>query len=123
VTVGTNDMQKATSFYDELLKPLGAKRAFVFERGVYYGTHGAALGVLTPADGKHASVGNGSMVALAAPDRATVDAVHAEAVRLGGANEGDPGPRGDRSTGFYGAYFRDLDGNKLCVFHVAGGAL
>lgn len=118
-TVGTNNLQKASLFYDELLKPLGARRVLVFERGIYYGTHGMRLGILKPANGEPATVGNGSMVALDAPDRSTVDAVHAMAIRLGGANEGDPGLRGEASGGFYGAYFRDLDGNKLCVFNIS----
>lgn len=120
-TVGTNDMEKATRFYDELLAPLGAARVFAFERGVYYGTDGMELGVLSPFDGAQATVGNGSMVALKASDRATVDTVHAAALRLGGANEGDPALRGDSTLGFYGAYFRDLDGNKLCVFNISRG--
>jgi catechol 2,3-dioxygenase-like lactoylglutathione lyase family enzyme len=118
-TLGTNDVEKSTCFYDEVLKPLGARRVFAFERGVYYGTRSMELGILTPVNGDHATVGNGSMVALHAPDHATVDEVHATAIRLGGANEGDPGFRGDSSIGFYGAYFRDLDGNKLCVFNIS----
>ena len=65
--------------------------------------------------GKAATVGNGTMVALAARDRETAARVHAKALELGGSDEGAPGPRGD---GFYGGYFRDIDGNKLvaCVF-------
>jgi catechol 2,3-dioxygenase-like lactoylglutathione lyase family enzyme len=118
-TIGTNELERATRFYDEVLAAMNAGRVVAFERGVYYGTHGMGLGVLTPFDGERATVGNGSMVALQAPDRPTVDAVHATAIRLGGANEGDPGLRGDSSMGFYGAYFRDLDGNKLCVFNIS----
>jgi predicted lactoylglutathione lyase len=63
-------------------------------------------------DGDDATAGNGTMVALAAKDRAQVDAVHALALSLGGIDEGAPGPRGDS---FYGAYFRDRDGNKFNV--------
>ena len=72
------------------------------------------LGVCKPYDGKPATGGNGTMVALTAKSREIVDAVHAAALAAGGADEGAPGLRGDT---FYGAYFRDLDGNKLCVFH------
>jgi predicted lactoylglutathione lyase len=67
-----------------------------------------------PFDGQPMSVGNGVMVALAADDRAQVDRIHKLALALGGADEGAPGPRGD--SGFYAAYFRDLDGNKLNAF-------
>ena len=60
-----------------------------------------------------ATVGNGTMVALEAKDPAQVDAVYAKAIELGGTDEGAPG---ERFPGFYAAYFRDLDGNKVCVF-------
>lgn len=55
------------------------------------------------------------MVALAAQSRSQVDELHALALSLGGVDEGPPGWRGDESDAFYGAYFRDLDGNKLCI--------
>jgi predicted lactoylglutathione lyase len=72
------------------------------------------LAVCTPYDEGRASVGNGVMVALTAEAREGVDRLHAKALELGGSDEGAPGPRGD--GGFYGGYFRDLDGNKLCAF-------
>jgi predicted lactoylglutathione lyase len=72
-----------------------------------------ALSVTTPFDGNAATVGNGVMVALVVDSHEKVDALHAKALELGGADEGAPGPRGD---GFYAAYFRDLDGNKLNAF-------
>lgn len=118
ITVGTNNLVRATAFYDEIFVLLGAKRIFEFERGVYYGKNAMEFGVLTPFDKHIASIGNGSMVALRAGSRASVDEFHAAALGLGGANEGRPGLRGDPSMGFYGAYFRDLDGNKLCVFKI-----
>ena len=77
-----------------------------------------AISVITPYDGKPATVGNGTMVAIIVDSPEKVQAIHAKALELGGANEGDPGPRGD---GFYAAYFRDLDGNKLNAFCMAGG--
>ncbi len=72
-----------------------------------------------PYDGKPASAGNGAMMALALDTRAKVDAVHAAAIAAGGADEGAPGVRGEEGPqAFYGAYFRDLDGNKFCAFRV-----
>jgi catechol 2,3-dioxygenase-like lactoylglutathione lyase family enzyme len=114
-TIGTNDLARARSFYDAVLAPLGGRRTLTYERSQYYGnpSRGAMLGITLPFDGAAASVGNGVMVALAALDPATVDQVHAAAIAAGGACEGPPGQRMDN---FYGAYFRDLDGNKLCVF-------
>lgn len=122
VCVGTNDAAKANAFYSELLTPLGAKVLMSFPNGfTLYGTSMAAPGVAVtpPYDGKAATAGNGTMVALAVDTRAKVDALHAKALELGGTCEGPPGVRGDEGPqAFYAAYFRDLDGNKLCAFRV-----
>jgi catechol 2,3-dioxygenase-like lactoylglutathione lyase family enzyme len=116
--LGTNDLPRATGFYDALLPVIGAKPLFPTGNGMIYGVDAPALGITKPYDGQAATPGNGTMMALSAPDRAAVDAVHAKALSLGGTDEGAPGLRGDPSHGFYAAYFRDLDGNKLCVFKV-----
>ncbi len=115
VTRGTNDFPTAVAFYDELLGKLGAKRVFETDRAVAWGTSMAApsLGVCKPFDGKAATRGNGTMVALAVDSKQKVDDMYALAMKLGGTDEGKPGPRGD---GFYAAYWRDLDGNKLNFF-------
>ena len=114
VTIGSNDLERSKKFYDELLAELGGKRAFGSDRMQgYRGGQGGMLAVCTPYDGKKASGGNGTMVALAAASKEQVDKVHAKALSLGATDEGAPGARSDT---FYGAYFRDLDGNKLCVF-------
>jgi catechol 2,3-dioxygenase-like lactoylglutathione lyase family enzyme len=114
VTVGTNDLPRAVAFYERLLAPLGVKRTWDSERGVAWGRDGQpSLGVMKPFDGQPATRGNGTMVALAAGSREQVDQIHQLAMALGAADEGAAGPRGE---GFYAAYFRDLDGNKLNVF-------
>ena len=120
-TLGTNDIDRATGFYDALLATVGAKQLMQMpdERKLtLYGTAPGApmLGVGKPYDGGAATVGNGTMISLAADDRGQVDTVYAKAIALGGTDEGAPGVRGPDEMGFYGAYFRDLDGNKLCVF-------
>lgn len=115
VTIGTNDFEKAKEFYDELLAVMGGKRAFDNDHLQGYGGGGGGmLAVAKPHDGKPATAGNGTMLALNAASKEIVDKMHAKALSMGCADEGAPGPRGD--SGFYGAYFRDLDGNKLCVF-------
>jgi catechol 2,3-dioxygenase-like lactoylglutathione lyase family enzyme len=115
VTLGTNDLPRACAFYDALLGQLGAKRIMEGDRFVAWGVSPKtpSLGVIKPFDGRAATAGNGTMVALVVDARAKVDALHAKALSLGGADEGAPG---DRGGGFYAAYFRDLDGNKLNVF-------
>ena len=116
-TLGTNDIQRAARFYDTLLAEFGAKRAMEMESFIAWGAAPGApmLSVIKPYDKKPATVGNGVMVALAAKSKAQVDAIHRKALELGGKDEGAPGPRGD---GFYAAYFRDLDGNKLNAFFI-----
>ena len=115
VTLGTNDLARAAKFYDALLAEVGGKRTLESDRFVSWstGAAGPGLGVIKPFDGKAATVGNGTMVALMAASKAQVDAVYKKALELGGKDEGAPGPRGD---GFYAGYFRDLDGNKLNCF-------
>jgi catechol 2,3-dioxygenase-like lactoylglutathione lyase family enzyme len=115
VTIGTNDLGKAAGFYDELLSFFGGKRFMENERLIAWsaGEHSPGVGVCKPFDGEAATVGNGMMVSLMASGPEQVKAVHARALALGGADEGAPGQRFGQ---FYGAYFRDLDGNKLCTF-------
>ncbi len=115
VTLGTDDIPRAAEFYDGLMNVIGAKRIFAGDNFIAWGTSMNAPGVsvITPYDGKPASVGNGTMVALVVDSPEKVHAVHAKALELGGMNEGDPGPR---QGNFYAAYFRDLDGHKLNAF-------
>ena len=118
--LGTNDLDKAVAFYSDLLGVLGAKVFFKSDRGVGWGTapDQPMFSVMKPFDGQSASVGNGAMVALTAANPEQVQALHAKALSLGGHDEGQPGPRG---SNFYGAYFRDLDGNKLAAFCMVKG--
>lgn len=118
VTLGSNDLPKAVAFYEKLLAPLGAKRFMETEQFVAFsaGHHSPGIGITKPYDGKPATHGNGTMVALIVDSNEKVDAMYKLAMELGATDEGKPGPRGD---GFYAAYFRDLDGNKLNVFHAA----
>lgn len=115
VTLGTNDLVRAAEFYDAIAAELGVGRMMESEQFIAWGEPGdkAGLGLTLPHDGKGATVGNGVMVALEAKDQAQVGRIHAMALSLGGSCEGAPGPRGE---GFYAAYFRDRDGNKLNAF-------
>ena len=115
ITVGTNDLPRAASFYDKLFANIGGKRVLEDDRAVgwSFGPTGAAFGVCEPFDRKPATVGNGTMVALSMSNKVSVDALHRLALSLGAADDGAPGPR---RQGFYAAYFRDLDGNKLEVY-------
>jgi len=121
-TIGTNDIDRARGFYDELLGSIDLKQLMVMDSGftMYGASFGQpALAVTPPYNGEAASPGNGNMIAIPLKERAQVDALHARALSLGGSDEGAPGVRGEEGPqAFYGAYFRDLDGNKLCAFRV-----
>jgi len=121
VTLGTNDLAKAAAFYDRLCAELGVGRMMESDSFIAWGVPGggAGLGLTKPFDGQAACIGNGVMVALEAKDEAHVDRIYATARELGGACEGPPG---ERSPGFYAAYFRDPDGNKLNAFVMRQGA-
>lgn len=120
---GTNDYEKAKAFYDALFAEVGVKRGMEFGTSCTWGEWGAGpmFGVCKPHNGEPATAGNGTMIALHQSDRAKVDALHAKAIALGGTCEGPSGVRGDEGEqAFYAAYFRDLDGNKICAFTIGG---
>lgn len=124
-TLGTNDVDKARTFYDALLGSIGAKRIMEFgeEAGGFtlwgIGWDKPGIAVTRPFNGAPAFAGNGNMLAIPFDERAKVDAFHAKAVELGGSCDGPPGLRGEEGPqAFYGAYFRDPEGNKLCAFRV-----
>ena len=104
-TIGTADIEKAKAFYLSLLQDLGV--SVFIDAGRL-----AALG--SPSNGEAPSPGNGNMVAISAGSKELVDKLHAKALKLGGTDEGAPGQRMDS---FYGGYFRDPDGNKICFCH------
>jgi catechol 2,3-dioxygenase-like lactoylglutathione lyase family enzyme len=124
-TLGSDNLPRARAFYDALLGEIGAKRMMEFGDdlggftlwGVAFDKPGIA--VTNPYNKQAATAGNGNMIALTVDERAKVDRLHAKALELGGTCEGPPGLRGDEGPqAFYAAYFRDPDGNKLCVFRM-----
>ena len=118
ITVGVTDVQRALTFYRPLMSSLGLVLKFSEPHwaGWFSPDHGRPLFIITlPFDGNAAAYGNGSMVAFSASSRSLVDQCHALALQHGGSDEGRPGLRPEYHPNYYGAYFRDLDGNKLCV--------
>jgi predicted lactoylglutathione lyase len=115
VTLGTNDLPRAATFYDALFAELGGKRFMEEDTFIAWmvSENTPGIGITLPFDGKPASAGNGVMVALVVDSKGKVDAVYNKALELGGSDEGPPG---QRFEGFYAGYFRDLDGNKLNAF-------
>ena len=129
VTLGSDNMPRARAFYDDLLGTIGAKRIMEFgdDLGGFtmWGTgfDKPGLAVTNPYNKQPAVAGNGNMAAIAMNSRSKVDEIHARALELGGTCEGAPGLRGDEGPqAFYGAYFRDPDGNKLAAFCIGPAA-
>ena len=120
IHIGIADYDRALAFYTALLGELGLQRRFAERDRGWAGWQSPGVArplflIGRPFDGRPADAGNGQMIALIAPDRATVDRCHALALSLGGRDEGAPGLRPKYHADYYGAYFRDPDGNKLCV--------
>ena len=119
VTLGTNDLAKAVAYYDALFGSINIGRMMEDEYFVAWAPspEAPAVSVTVPFNKEPATVGNGVMVSLMMESPEKIQAFHSKALELGGTDEGKPGfrPEGN-DKGYYGAYFRDLDGNKLNVF-------
>jgi catechol 2,3-dioxygenase-like lactoylglutathione lyase family enzyme len=122
ITVGTADLERASAFYDAVLIPLGLRRRVVTPDGgpaaACWITPDQTLPrfyVYMPFDRKPATVGNGSMIAFTAPSAAAVDAAYTGGLAHRGTDDGPPGPRPHYGNGYYGAYLRDPDGNKVHI--------
>lgn len=124
VMIGSNDVARARVYFDAVLPLIGGRicadympHTFCYElRG------GGRVWVATPHDKGTATPGNGNMVGLFCENEAEVRAAHAAALANGGSNEGDPGPRPQYGPDFFGAYVRDLDGNKMSFVHFGRSA-
>jgi catechol 2,3-dioxygenase-like lactoylglutathione lyase family enzyme len=119
-SLGVGDFARAFRFHAAVMDALGHVLRFRDDTRPWAGWQGAGGGrplflICRPYDGGAATPGNGAMVALLAPSRAAVDAAHAAALAHGGACEGAPGLRPHYHSDYYGAYFRDPDGNKIGV--------
>ena len=120
ITIGTRDKARAKAFYTPIMALLGypprdpaKSKQFVMWTAPDGGR--PFFVIAEPFDGKAPSAGNGQMTALVAPYRPAVDAAHAAALEAGATDEGAPGLRPQYHANYYGAYFRDPDGNKVCI--------
>ena len=112
VCFGTRDLERAGRFYDALAAELGCGRTNETEKAIFWANPGVGIGfaITLPYDGNPATFGNGVMATIGDKDRDQVDRLHAAAMANGGSDEGPPG---ERPNGFYCAYWRDPDGNKM----------
>ena len=118
ITLGAPDVEASLPFYDAVLGVVGYARGPLDGGWAFYGKDGApGIGICKPHDGQAARGGNGVMIAFKADSLDQVTAVYNAALANGGTDEGAPGYRpAEATSGFYGAYFRDAAGNKLCVY-------
>lgn len=112
ITLGTNNMKLAVSFYDSLFDHVDVNKWIPEGRIIVYRGDGFMFALAEPYNEKKATPGNGTMIGFQMDNIQEIIELHTKALNLGGINEGEPGAR---SKGF-SAYVRDLDGNKLCFF-------
>lgn len=113
ISIGTNDFERAVSFYDEVLPTLGCRRIMEHPGAVAYGKRFPEFWVQLPIDDRSATTGNGTHFAFIAPTKAAVHAFHEAALAAGGEDDGAPGPRPLYGEPYYGCFVRDLDGHKI----------
>ena len=120
IFVGVTDFNRALAFYNPVMAALGIRPRFCEPGRPWAGWQSSPdprplFLIGKPYDEKSHAPGNGQMVAFLAESRAVVDSAYAVALANGGTSEGPPGLRPEYHEHYYGAYFRDPDGNKLCV--------
>jgi lactoylglutathione lyase len=120
IFLGVKDFERAFAFYEPVMEAIGAPLRFVEADRPWAGWQSEPgprplFLIGTPYDRLAHEAGNGQMVAFLAHDCATVDRVYEVAMASGATSEGAPGPRPEYHSNYYGAYFRDLEGNKLCI--------
>jgi catechol 2,3-dioxygenase-like lactoylglutathione lyase family enzyme len=111
VSIAVRDLAAATRFYETVLAPLGMTRLETRPATVGFGKSYPEFWLnlrndMTPP-------GDGAHVCLRARTTAIVDALHAAAVAAGGESDGAPGSRPQHGDGYYAAFIRDADGNRI----------
>ncbi len=121
IMIGTNDLEKAKTFYDAILGTLDVKPATIDGHRMFYMTPTGVLSITKPINGQPATPANGGTIGFACKTSAQADAWHAAGIANGGTTcEDPPGVREGATGKLYLAYLRDPDGNKLCALHRMG---
>ena len=117
LTLGTNNLTLAVQYYDQVLRLIGATQVASNDSVVFYKFPDSPtkLAITKPFNGEKATFGNGTMLALQVASEDKVKELYKLAMQLNSKCEGEPAPRNNGA--YFAAYFRDLDGNKLAIFH------
>ena len=113
ISIGTDDLERAGSFYDQVLGTLGCVRIMEHPGAIAYGKQFPEFWVQTPLDEGQATAGNGVHIAFMADSAQAVDEFHRVALASGGRDNGAPGPRPIYGDPYYGCFVLDLDGNHI----------
>ena len=114
VSIGSNDLERSTQFYDRVLEHIGSKRQMEIPNvAVAFGKHWPEFWVQRPLNGQPATCANGTHFAFVAPNRESVDAFYHAAIENGGTSDGEPSERPYYGPDYYGCFVFDLDGHKI----------
>jgi catechol 2,3-dioxygenase-like lactoylglutathione lyase family enzyme len=113
ISIGVSDLERATRFYESVLGTIGCAPLDVRAKTVGFGKHYSEFWLNHRPGMPAVESGSGSHVCLRAANTQAVDAFHAAALTAGGKSEGAPGERPQHGEGYYAAYVRDLDGNRI----------
>jgi catechol 2,3-dioxygenase-like lactoylglutathione lyase family enzyme len=113
ISISVSDLAASAALYERVLAPLGLVRLVAREGRIGFGKRYPEFWLNRRAGLPPAPADTGAHVCLRAPDEAAVRAFFAAAVAAGGIGDGDPGPRHGAMTGYFGAFIRDRDGNKI----------
>ncbi len=117
IMIGTNDLDRAKSFYDTVLATLDVPPAIIDRHRIFYRTRTGVFSVSKPINGEPATIANGGTIGFAASSPEQVHAWHNAGLAAGGATCEEPPGLREGGSGFYLAYLRDPDGNKICALH------
>ena len=114
ISIAVRDLAKAEAFYKALLAPLGIAKLREWPgAAIGFGKKYPEFWINQRNAMDRVADDSGVHICLRAPDTRAVDAFHAAAVKSGGASDGAPGPREQYHAGYYAAFVRDPDGNRI----------
>ena len=113
ISIGVRDLAASARFYDAALAPLGYARMIVRETTIGYGKQYPDFWLNERRTMAPVGPNTGAHICLRAPSAEAVEAFYTAAMEAGATSDGPPGPRPEYTDGYFAAFIRDLDGNKV----------